>query len=123
MNLFENNKKNITKSSSPLSNRMRPVVFEEYIGQNHIMSEDSIFRISIEKDMIPSMIFWGPPGSGKTTLARLISQKTQSRFIQISAINSNVSELRKIINESERQLGEYSIKTILFIDEILCFYL
>ena len=118
MNLFENNKNNITKSSSPLSNRMRPVVFEEYIGQNHIMSEDSIFRISVEKDMVPSMIFWGPPGSGKTTLARLISQKTQSRFIQISAINSNVSELRKIIIESERQLGEYSIKTILFIDEI-----
>ena len=81
MNLFENNKKNITKSSSPLSNRMRPVVFEEYIGQNHIMSEDSIFRISIEKDMIPSMIFWGPPGSGKTTLARLISQNPSGIFL------------------------------------------
>ena len=106
MNLFENNKNNITKSSSPLSNRMRPEIFEEYIGQNHIMAKDSLFRISIEKDMVPSMIFWGPPGSGKTTLARLISQKTESRFIQISAINSNVSELRKIIHESERQLGE-----------------
>ena len=106
MTLLEKNKNRITKISSPLSNRMRPIIFEDFVGQEHIMSSESILRISIEQDMIPSMIFWGPPGTGKTTLARLISQKTQCRFIQISAINSNVSELRKIINDSETQLGE-----------------
>ena len=74
MTLFENNKNRITKISSPLSNRMRPTIFEDFVGQEHIMSRESILRISIEQDMIPSMIFWGPPGTGKTTLARLISQ-------------------------------------------------
>ena len=118
MNLFEANKKKILEKASPLSTRIRPRNLEEYVGQSHLTKPGTILRNAIEQDNVPSMILWGPAGVGKTTLAKIISNTTQSFFVQLSAVTSGVKEVRKIIDESEYRLGELSQRTILFIDEI-----
>ena len=102
---------------APLADRMRPQNLEDYIGQQHLLGKGKILRQMLEKDMIPSMIFWGPPGVGKTTLARIIAGRTQSNFINFSAVTSGVKEIKEVMNEADRtrMLGE---KTILFVDEI-----
>ena len=101
MNLFEANKKKILEKTSPLSTRIRPRNLDDYIGQNHLIEPGTILRNAIDKDNVPSMIFWGPAGVGKTTLAKIISTTTQSFIVQISAVTSGVKEVRKIIEESE----------------------
>lgn len=98
----------------PLAEIMRPERFEDYVGQSHLIGEDAVLRRSIDSGTIPSMIFWGPPGVGKTTLAFLISRELKRPFFTLSAINSGVKDIREVIEKAK----ETGTNTILFIDEI-----
>lgn len=104
-------------ASTPLANRLRPERLEDYIGQKHLLGKGKILRQMLEKDRISSMIFWGPPGVGKTTLARIIASRTQSHFIDFSAVTSGIREIREVMRQAEedRLCG---IRTLLFVDEI-----
>lgn len=104
-------------ASTPLANRLRPETLEDYIGQKHLLGKGKILRQMLEKDMISSMIFWGPPGVGKTTLARIIAGRTKSHFIDFSAVTSGIREIREVMRQAEedRLCG---IRTLLFVDEI-----
>jgi len=103
--------------SNPLADRMRPETLEEFLGQEEIIGEKKLLREAIKSDKIPSMIFWGPPGTGKTTLAFIIAKQTKSEFIRISAVSSGMKDLREVIERAkiDQRLGK---RTILFIDEI-----
>ncbi len=101
----------------PLADRIRPETFEDFFGQEKLVGKKSFLRQSIEKDQVPSMIFWGPPGTGKTTLARIIAKTTRSDFFQLSAVSSGKKQLLEII-EKARHSKAANKKTILFIDEI-----
>jgi len=103
---------------APLAERMRPRSIGEYLGQDHILGEGKLLRRLIETDRLTSLIFWGPPGSGKTTLARIIAGATQSHFIFFSAIMSGVKEIREVVKEAEDTLRYRGKRTILFVDEI-----
>ena len=104
-------------SEAPLAERMRPKTIDDVVGQNHLVGPGAPLRALIESDRLPSMLFWGPPGSGKTTLARVIATTTQSRFVSFSAVTSGVKEARQIIAraQEEQRLGH---RTIFFVDEI-----
>lgn len=101
----------------PLAERMRPQNLSEFFGQAHVLGKGKVLRTVIERGELPSMIFWGPPGSGKTTLARIIANTAKADFIQLSAVSSGVKEIREVI-ERAQQNKRLGIKTILFIDEI-----
>ena len=103
---------------APLAARMRPRSFDEFVGQEHLVGEGRVLRKSIEADQLVSMIFWGPPGSGKTTLARIIAKMTRSHFSPISAVTAGVADLRRIVDEARERRGMHGQRTILFIDEI-----
>lgn len=105
------------QTSSPLASRMRPRNLEEMVGQQHLLGKGKILRHLIEQDQISSMIFWGPPGVGKTTLARIIAERTKSHFVDFSAVTSGIREIREVMKRAEdnRMMGE---RTILFVDEI-----
>lgn len=103
---------------APLADRMRPKSLEEFVGQEHLVSQGKILEKSIKDDNLFSMIFWGPPGSGKTTLAQIIAQETKSEFVPISAVTSNVAEIKKIVAGASESQRLYKKRTILFIDEI-----
>lgn len=107
---------NISKTS-PLADRMRPQTLEEFLGQEEIVGQGKLLRQAIESDKAPSMIFWGPPGSGKTTLAHIMSKYTKAEFIQFSAVTSGVKDLKEVIKKAKENAIEDK-KTILFIDEI-----
>ena len=104
-------------ASQPLAARLRPRTLDEYVGQKHLIGEGKVLRRLIEADNVSSMIFWGPPGVGKTTLARIIANSTKSKFIDFSAVTSGIKEIRAVMEEAEtaRRFGE---RTILFVDEI-----
>lgn len=102
----------------PLAERMRPVSLDTYIGQKHLVGTDAILRKAIESGIIPSMIFWGPPGVGKTTLANIISHQLNRPFYALSAINSGVKEVRDVIEKAKNEHFFGTNKPILFIDEI-----
>ena len=103
--------------SMPLASRLRPETLEEFAGQKHLIGEGKILRRLIENDQISSMIFWGPPGVGKTTLASIIAAKTHARFLNFSAVTSGIKEIKEVMAAAERArlMGE---KTVLFVDEI-----
>jgi putative ATPase len=104
--------------NAPLAERMRPQSISEYLGQEHILGEGKLLRRLIETDRLTSLIFWGPPGSGKTTLARIIANATKSHFIFFSAIMSGIKEIREVVKEAEDTLKYRGKRTILFVDEI-----
>ena len=118
MTLFEHHRKQQLGKEAPLAARMRPTNFAEFVGQEHLVGEGRVLRKSIESDQLISIILWGPPGSGKTTLAKIIANTTQSYFSPISAASAGVADLRRIIKEAEERRGMYQQRTILFIDEI-----
>lgn len=103
--------------SEPLASRMRPKSIDEFVGQEHLLGEGKIVRKMIESDHVSSMIFWGPPGVGKTTLARIIAKQTKAKFITFSAVTSGIKEIKKVMEEADnnKNLG---VKTIVFVDEI-----
>lgn len=103
--------------TSPLADRMRPETLAEFLGQEEIVGEGKLLRQAIASDNLPSMIFWGPPGSGKTTLTYIISKETKAEFVQFSAVTSGVKELKEVIKRAEED-KRFGKKTILFIDEI-----
>jgi putative ATPase len=107
-----------TLAGTPLADRMRPTTLEEFEGQEEIVGPGRPLRLAIEEDNISSMIFWGPPGSGKTTLARIIAGATDSDFVKFSAVTAGVPELRKIIAEAKDRRKFNGVGTILFVDEI-----
>ena len=103
---------------TPLADRMRPQTLEEFVGQKHLLAGGKLLREVVEKGQFLSLILWGPPGCGKTTLARLITQKSQACFVQFSAVTSGISEVRQIIKEADDRLKFHQQRTVLFVDEI-----
>ena len=103
---------------APLAARMRPVTIEEYVGQPHLLGPGKALRELIERDELGSLILWGPPGTGKTTLARIIAERTRSAFVQFSAVTEGVARVREIIKEAAQRLEDSGQRTILFCDEI-----
>ena len=118
MDMFEQKSDEKKDMEAPLATRMRPATFSDFVGQEHLIGSGRVLRKAIETDKIPSVILWGPPGSGKTTLAYIIADATESHFSPISAVNAGVADLRRIIEEAKDRHKALQQQTILFIDEI-----
>ncbi len=118
MDIFDYHAQKAADANRPLAERMRPGGLEEFVGQSHVVGQGTLLRKAIEQDRIFSMIFWGPPGCGKTTLARIIASETKSYFVHFSAVLSGVKEIRAVMAEAQNQQKLYRKRTILFVDEI-----
>lgn len=116
--LFEEKFKENLKRKAPLADKMRPLDFEGFFGQEELVGETSPLKRIIQEDKLTSLILWGPPGSGKTTLARIIAEKTKSYFVKLSAVNAKVADVREIVKQAKERLKLYNKETILFMDEI-----
>jgi putative ATPase len=116
--LFEYAREQRQSQDAPLAARMRPRTIEEFIGQEHIIGPGRLLRRAIEADQLTSIILWGPPGTGKTTLANIIANHTKRHFAKLNAVTSGVKELRELIAAAQERAGMYSQRTVLFIDEI-----
>src|SRR5215475_9607331 len=103
--------------SRPLADRMRPRSLDEFVGQEHLIGPGKALRAQIERDDVGSLIFWGPPGTGKTTLAKIIARMTRADFIEFSAVLSGIKEIKQVMADAERA-RQYGTRTIVFIDEI-----
>ena len=118
MDLFEHQRQRLTSQEAPLAARMRPRTLADFVGQEHLVGEGRVLRKSIEADQLSSVILWGPPGSGKTTLANVIAAITKSHFSPVSAVSSGVADLRRVVEEAKNRRGMQQQRTVLFIDEI-----
>src|SRR3989304_1456617 len=101
----------------PLADKMRPAKLSEFVGQKHLVGKGKIVSSLLAQDQVPSLIFWGPPGSGKTTLAKIIAGETKSRFVFYSAVEVGVNEIKQEIKEAKEAISELGQKTIICIDE------
>ena len=117
MDLFETQREGAPERRAPLADRMRPRSLEEFVGQEYILGQGRVLRRAIEADQISSVIFWGPPGTGKTSLAHIITNRTGARFICFSAVTSGIKEIREIIAKTKEQQRYSGKRTILFVDE------
>ena len=116
MDLFD--QRDAGNDNRPLADRMRPRNLDEYVGQDHLLGADSLLRRAVQEDRLFSVIFWGPPGSGKTTLARILAGETKSHFVSFSAVLSGVKEIRAVVDEAAEQWRLHRRRTLLFVDEI-----
>src|SRR5713101_4173873 len=107
-----------TDATAPLAERMRPRTFDEFVGQQELLAPGRPLREAIERDLLQSIILWGPPGTGKTTLARIIAETTKARFVSFSAVMSGIKEIREVMSEAQRLRRATGRRTIVFIDEI-----
>jgi len=110
--------KNSGSKHAPLADRVRPLSLADFVGQEHLLGEGKPLRVLIKSDQLPSMIFWGPPGSGKTTLARIIAKQTSADFFQLNAVSSGVKDVREVLDRAAANRKHFNKRTILFIDEI-----
>ncbi len=118
MDLFEYNSQQSRTKSQPLAERVRPTSLEAFVGQKHLLGKGKLIQTAIETDHLFSMILWGPPGCGKTTLARIVAKETRAHFVHFSAVLSGVKEIRSVIKIAKDQQSLYRQETILFVDEI-----
>ena len=118
MDLFEANRQDLLASRAPLATRMRPESLDQLIGQDHLVGPGTLLRRAIEADKLSSLILWGPPGTGKTTLARIVATTTKAHFAAVSAVTSGVADLRAAIKAASDRLAMHGQRTVLFIDEI-----
>ncbi len=119
MELFpEGNTKKGSSPPAPLAERIRPASLDDVVGQKHLLGKDRPLRLLIESDQLPSMIFWGPPGCGKTTIARIVAAHTKAEFFQLNAVSSGVQDVRKILERAAANRSKLQKRTVLFIDEI-----
>src|SRR5213594_1898099 len=116
--LFPDNSPQRKAAPSPLAERMRPRTFAEFVGQEELLAPGKPLREAIERDLLQSIILWGPPGTGKTTLARIIADMTRARFVSFSAVLAGIKEIREVMTEAERLRRTTGRRTIVFIDEI-----
>jgi putative ATPase len=105
-------------ASAPLAQRLRPTTLDDFVGQDHVVGPGRALRLAIEQDRVPSMILYGPPGSGKTTLARIVAQTTGAEFEELSAVQATVANVREVLARARERLGASGRRTILFLDEI-----